>query len=89
MPGIPSAMLVTSPGLIIPSKKGGTLPSNFFFLEDTAGRFISKKEHVELVIVCSVMVLMFADAYLADDNGWKAFSLTHQKKRGRDMTINF
>ena len=76
MTGILSVMAVASPGSRIPRKKGGTLPSTFFFLEDTTGRFVARKERSELVMTCSVMALIFAGTYLAAENGWKAFSLT-------------
>ena len=55
MPRIPLAMAVTSPGSIIPRKKSGALPS-FFFLKETTGRLILRKEHRELVTAWSVIV---------------------------------
>jgi len=35
------------------------------------------------------MVLMFVHAYSAEENVWKAFSLTQWNKRGREVTVNF
>ena len=81
-------MAASSPGSRIPRKKGRTLPSSFFFLEDTTGSFFTRKEHSELIMMRSVMVLIFAGAYLVAENGWKAFSLTQREKRGREVTVN-
>ena len=82
-------MVVTSPGSRIPRKKGRALPSTFFFLENTTGRFVARKERSELVMTCSVMALIFVGAHLAVENGWKTLDLAQREKRGREATVDF
>jgi len=69
-------------------KKGRNAALHLLFLEDTTGSFVVRKERSELVMTCSVMALIFAGAYSAVENGWKAFSLTQREKRGRDVTVD-